>query len=166
MGFSVVVNGYDQWQVDSCLRELGVGLTRLAARVDGSAAPGRLWEEVRQEADRLRGLTDSALPGAVPESTADARGQVTELLAQARGELDAAREEARRVREEAYAQALAARRECEAALQTRRRRQDRVDELLGDLTVEPVPVDTPTAAGGVPSSRTAGGGTDSPDRRR
>ncbi|MER6596319.1 ATPase, partial [Micromonospora purpureochromogenes] len=58
MRFSVVETGYDQRQVDSCLDELGVRLTRLAARAEVAAGAGREWDQIRQEATLLRGLVD------------------------------------------------------------------------------------------------------------
>ena len=48
MRFSVVETGYDQRQVDSCLDELGVRLTRLAARAEVAAGAGREWDQIRQ----------------------------------------------------------------------------------------------------------------------
>jgi hypothetical protein len=164
MRFSVVGTGYDQRQVDSCLDELGVRLTRLAARAESAAGADREWDRIRQEATRLRDL----LPSGGGDAAAGHAGagaverEAAELLARARGELDAAREEARQVRERAYAEAVRARRECEAALAARRRRAARVEELLSGVTAEAVPVDTPTAAAavpgaGVPATRIAAG---------
>ncbi|MFY1702574.1 ATPase [Micromonospora sp. WMMA1923] len=164
MRFSVVANGYDQGQVDSCLTELSVGLTRLAARAEG-VVPGRDADQIRQEAVRLRTLVDRrvAAAGRPGREPADLERRAAEVFAQARIELDAAREEARQLRERAYAEAVRARREFEAALQARRRRADQVDELLSDVTVEAVPVDQPTAAaGGVPATRAAAGAVEPP----
>lgn len=88
------------------------------------------------------------------------RREAAEILAQARAELDEAREEARRVRERAYAEAVQARRDVEAALDARRRREVRVDEILSQVTADQVPADTPTAAAGVTESRVGVGGPD------
>jgi hypothetical protein len=166
MRFSVVEIGYDQRQVDSCLDELGVRLTRLAARAEGVAAAGREWDQIRQEATLLCGLLERrGGPGAGEAAAArrgapDAEREAAETLARARTELDAARAEARQLREQAYAEAVQARRDFEAALHARRRREARVDEILAGLATDPVPSDTPTAAAavppGVPTSRLAG----------
>ncbi|MFF0174990.1 ATPase [Micromonospora profundi] len=172
MRFSVGKTGYDQRQVDSCLDELGIRLSRLAARVEGAAGATREWDEIRQEVAWLNGLLQRlALDDAETTRRAgDAvRQEAAEILAQARFELDEAREEARRVREQAYADAVQARRDFEAALYARRRREALVDEVLAGVTVEPVPADTPTAAAGtgVPASRVAAGGRDAePPRGR
>ncbi|WP_446220222.1 ATPase [Micromonospora sp. IBHARD004] len=166
MRFSVVETGYDQRQVDSCLDELGIRLTRLAARAESAAGAGREWDQIRHEATHLCGLLDrrgGAGAGDVAAVRAGATAlerEAAALLARARGELDAARAEARLVRERAYAEAVQARRDFEAALLARRRREARVDDLLAGLTVDPVPADTPTAAaavpgGGVPATRLA-----------
>ncbi|MEV4492880.1 ATPase [Micromonospora coxensis] len=166
MRFSVVETGYDQRQVDSCLDELGIRLTRLAARAEVAAGAGREWDQIRQEATLLRGLvdrqgvpTDGGALAARRDASAVER-EAAEILAQARSELDAAREEARQVRERVYAEAMQARREFEAALHERRRREARVDRILAGLPGEAVPADTPTAAastGGVPATRVATG---------
>ncbi|MGQ5265026.1 ATPase [Micromonospora sp. ZYX-F-536] len=166
MRFSVVETGYDQRQVDSCLDELGIRLSRLAARAEGAAGAGREWDEIREEATWLSGLLQRLDLGdvTVTRRAGDAvRREAAEILAQARYELDEAREEARRVRERAYAEAVQARRDVEAALDARRRREVLVDEILSGVTVEPpVPEDTPTAAAGtgVPATRVAAGGPD------
>ncbi|MGC4750032.1 ATPase [Micromonospora sp. DT201] len=182
MRFSVVETGYDQRQVDSCLDELGIRLSRLAARAEGAAGATREWDEIREEAAWLSGLLqrldlgdtagtrhpgDTAgtrHPGdaAVARHSGDAavRREAAEILAQARLELNEAREEARQVREQAYAEAVQARRDFEAALYVRRRREARVDEILSQVTVDQVPADTPTAAAGVPGSRVGVGGLD------
>ncbi|MEU1587802.1 ATPase [Micromonospora sp. NPDC005710] len=163
MRFSVVETGYDKRQVDHCLDELGIRLSRLAARAEGAAGE---WDEIRQEAASLSGLlrrldlgdATTTRPTGDPE-----RHEAAEILAQARLELDEAREEARRVRERAYAEAVQARRDVEAALDARRRRETRLDDILGQVTVDQVPVgqvpvDTPTAAAGVAGSRLGAGG--------
>ncbi|RZU75147.1 hypothetical protein EV384_3675 [Micromonospora kangleipakensis] len=165
MRFSVVETGYDQRQVDSCLDELGIRLTRLAARAESAAGAGREWDQIRQEATHLCDLLDrrgAAEAGDVAAVRAGATAVEREaaLLARARGELDAARAEARLVRERAYAEAVQARRDFEAALLARRQREAQVDHFLAGLTVDPVPADTPTAAaavpgGGVPATRLA-----------
>ncbi|MFG1650314.1 ATPase [Micromonospora sp. NPDC049275] len=165
MRFSVVKTGYDQRQVDSCLDELGLRLSRLAARAEGAAGATREWDEIRQEATWLSGLLQRLDLGdaATTRQAGDAvRREAAEILAQARSELDEAREEARRVREQAYADAVQARRDFEEALLARRRREALVDEILTGVTVEPVPADTPTAAAGtgVPATRVAAGGRD------
>jgi hypothetical protein len=163
MRFSVVETGYDQRQVDYCLDELGIRLSRLAARAEGAAGAAREWDEIRQEAAWLSGLLQRLDLGdaAVPRHAGDAvRREAAEILAQARVELDEAREEARQVRERAYADAVRARRDFEAALEARRRREARVDEILDQVTVDQVPADTPTAAAGVPGSRVGVGGLD------
>ncbi|WP_444951440.1 ATPase [Micromonospora ureilytica] len=163
MRFSVVETGYDQRQVDYCLDELGIRLSRLAARAEGAAGAAREWDEIRQEAAWLSGFLQRLDLGdaAVGRHADDAvRREAAEILAQARVELDEAREEARRVRERAYAEAVRARRDFEAALDARRRREVRVDEILSQVTVDQVPADTPTAAAGVPGSRVGVGGPD------
>lgn len=153
MRFSVVDIGYDQRQVDACLDELGIRLTRLAARAESAGGTGREWDLIRQEATGLCGLLRRLAAGEVGTGRGGGVGELereaAELLARARLELDAAREEARQLREQAYADALRARREFEAALLDRRRREARVDEILGGLRTEPVPADTPTAAAAV-----------------
>ncbi|GAB3937569.1 ATPase [Micromonospora vulcania] len=165
MRFSVVETGYDRRQVDSCLDELGIRLSRLAARAQGAAGSAREWDEIREEATWLSGLLQRLDLGDAT-ATRYAAGAVehdaAEILAQARMELDEAREEARQVRERAYAEAVQARRDFEAALNARRVREARVDEILTGVTVEPVPADTPTAAAGtgVPATRVAAGGPD------
>ncbi|MEU4681449.1 ATPase [Micromonospora sp. NPDC023737] len=170
MRFSVVEIGYDQRQVDACLDELAVRLTRLAAWAESAAGAGREWDRIRQEATGLCGLLrrldpdDAAVVGL---AVGQVQREAAEILARARFELDAAREEAQRVRERAYAEAVQARREFEAALHARRRRVTRVDELLGGVTVEPVPADTPTAAAGatgpgVPATRAGVAGVTEP----
>ncbi|MFI6243083.1 ATPase [Micromonospora sp. NPDC050795] len=159
MRFSVVETGYDQRQVDYCLDELGVRLSRLAARAEGAAGAAGEWDEIRQEAAALGGLLRrlDLCDAAATRPAGDAgRREAAELLAQARAELD----EARRVRERAYAEAVQARRDFEAALDARRRREVRVDEILSQVTVEQVPADTPTAAAGVPGSRVGVGGVE------
>jgi hypothetical protein len=163
MRFSVVETGYDQRQVDYCLDELGIRLSRLAARAEGAAGAAREWDEIRQEAAWLSGLLQRLDLGdvVVTRHAGDAvRREAAEILAQARVELDEAREEARRVRERAYAEAVQARRDFEAALDARRRREVRVDEILSQVTVDQVPADTPTAAAAVPGSRVGVGGPD------
>ncbi|WP_422751905.1 ATPase [Micromonospora sp. WMMD708] len=159
MRFSVVESGYDRQEVDSCLDELGVRLTRLAARAEVVTGAGRDWDQIRQETTLLLAMVDrrrsDAARGAVRPATP---GAADDLLARARAELDAAREEARQLRERVYAEAVQARREFEASLHERRHRAARVDQLLTGLTVGTVPVDTPTAAaGGVPATRVATG---------
>ncbi|MEU8257977.1 ATPase [Micromonospora inaquosa] len=173
MRFTVVETGYDQRQVDYCLDELGIRLSRLAARAEGAAGAAREWDEIRQEAAWLSGLLQRLDLGdaVVNRYAADAvRGEAAEILAQARVELDAAREEARRVRERAYAEAVQARRDVEAALDARRRREARVEEILSQVTVDQVPADTPTAAAGVPGRRVGVGrpdaGAEPPPGRR
>ncbi|MCG5439368.1 ATPase [Micromonospora foliorum] len=163
MRFSVVETGYDQRQVDYCLDELGIRLSRLAARAEGAAGATREWDEIRQEAAWLSGLLQrlDLGDGTATRHAGDAvRREAAELLAQARVELDEAREEARRVRERTYAEAVQARRDFEAALDARRRREARVEEILSQMTVDQVPADTPTAAAGVPGSRVGVGGLD------
>ncbi|MFI6235389.1 ATPase [Micromonospora sp. NPDC050784] len=163
MRFSVVETGYDQRQVDYCLDELGIRLSRLAARAEGAAGATREWDEIRQEAAWLSGLLQRLDLGdaTATRHAGDAvRREAAEILAQARVELDEAREEARRVRERAYAEAVQARRDFEAALDARRRREARVDEILSQVAVDQVPADTPTAAAGVPGSRVGVGGLD------
>ncbi|SCF14531.1 hypothetical protein GA0070607_6091 [Micromonospora coriariae] len=165
MRFSVVETGYDQRQVDSCLDELGIRLSRLAARAEGAAGTARVWDEIREEATWLSGLLQRLDLGDAANTRRAGDGvrrEAAEILAQARIELDEAREEARQVRERAYAEAMQARRDFEAALDARRRREARVDEILDGLTAEPVPTDTPTAAAGtgVPATRVAAGGRD------
>ncbi|MFC4018779.1 ATPase [Micromonospora sp. GCM10011542] len=162
MRFSVVEIGYDQRQVDSCLDELGIRLTRLAARAESAAGAGREFDEIREEATWLSGLLQRLDLGdaVTARRTGAAEREAAEMLAQARTALDEAREEARRLRERAYAEAMQARRDFEAALSARRRREARVDEILSGVSVEPVPADTPTAAAGtgVPATRVAAGG--------
>ncbi|WP_319460948.1 ATPase [Micromonospora sp. RTP1Z1] len=173
MRFSVVDTGYDQRQVDSCLDELGIRLTRLAARAESAAGAGREWDQIRQEATHLcelldrRGTPEVADVAAVRAGATEVEREAAGLLARARGELDDARAEARLVRERAYAEAVQARRDFEAALLARRRREAGVDQFLAGLAVDPVPADTPTAAAavpgsGVPATRVAAAVTDSP----
>ncbi|WP_406044327.1 ATPase [Micromonospora sp. NBC_00898] len=158
MRFSVVETGYDQRQVDSCLDELGIRLTRLAARAESAAGAGREWDQIRQEATHLcdlldrQGAPDAGDAAVVRAGATAVEREAVALVALARGELDAARAEARLVRERAYAEAVQARRDFEAALLARRRREARVEQLLAGLTVDPVPADTPTAAAAVPAS--------------
>ncbi|MFY1615042.1 ATPase [Micromonospora sp. WMMD736] len=166
MRFSVVKTGYDQRQVDACLDELGIRLSRLAARAEGAAGVTREWDEIRQEATWLSGLLERLDLGDAATARRDGdavRQEADEILAQARRALDEAREEARRVREQAYEDAVQARREFEEALHARRRREALVDEILIGVTAEPVPADTPTAAAGtgVPATRVAAAGRDS-----
>jgi hypothetical protein len=166
MRFSVVKTGYDQRQVDACLDELAVRLSRLAARAEGAAGATREWDEIRQEATWLSGLLQRLDLGdaATTRRAGDVvRQEADEILAQARCALDEAREEARRLREQAYEDAVQARRDFEEALHARRRREALADEILTGVTVEPVPADTPTAAAGtgVPATRMAAGGRDS-----
>ena len=155
MRFSVVDIGYDQRQVDSCLDELGIRLTRLAARAERAAAAGREWDEIREEAAGLCGLLRRLDLGDDGSRwyAGGAEREAAELLARARLELDAAREEARQLRERVYAEAVQARRDFEEALHARRRREARVDEILDGLT-EPLPADTPTAAASATAGRT------------
>ncbi|GGO19249.1 ATPase [Micromonospora parathelypteridis] len=163
MRFSVVGTGYDQRQVDSCLDELGIRLSRLAARAEVAAGAAREFDEIRQEAAWLSGLLRRLDLGdaTVGRYGGDAvRHEAAELLAQARVALDEAREEARQVRERAYAEAVQARRDFEVALYARRRREARVDEILNQVTGDQVPADTPTAAAGVPGTRVGVGGLD------
>ncbi|MGC4813032.1 ATPase [Micromonospora sp. DT228] len=163
MRFSIVESGYDVRQVDSCLDELGIRLSRLATRAEGVAGTTGEWDEIRQEAAWLSGLLqrldlgDTAVTG---DAGAAERRTAAEILAQARAELDEARAEAQQVRERAYEEAVQARRDVEAALYARRRGAARVDEILGQVTEDQVPVDTSTAAAGVPGSRV---GADGPD---
>ncbi|MET7707513.1 ATPase [Micromonospora sp. NPDC005413] len=161
MRFSVVETGYDQRQVDSCLDEVAIRLSRLAARAEAAAGETREWDEIRQEAAWLSGLLRRLDLGdaAINRHTGDGvPREAAEILAQARFELDEAREEARQVRERAYTEAVQARRDFEAALYARRRREARVDEILSEVMVDQVPADTPTAAAGVPGSRVGVGG--------
>ncbi|MFG1954483.1 ATPase [Micromonospora sp. NPDC048830] len=172
MRFSVVEFGYDRGQVDSCLDELGVRLTRLAARAESLAGAGREWDQIRHEATRLCDVVERRRGAGERAELGEIEREAAEILAQARFELDAAREEARQVRERVYAEAVQARREFEAALAARRRREDRADEILTGLAGAPVPVDTPTAAAavppaGVPTTRAAasGAGVEPPSER-
>ncbi|GAA2699313.1 ATPase [Micromonospora olivasterospora] len=165
MRFSVVEFGYDRGQVDSCLEELGVRLTRLAARAESLAGAGRAWDEIRQEATHLCDVVELRRGAGERAELGEIEREAAEILAQARFELEAAREEARQVRERVYAEAVRARRAFEAALAARRRREDRVDEILAGPAGAPVPADTPTAAAavppaGVPTTRAAAGAAD------
>ncbi|MEW2384208.1 ATPase [Micromonospora sp. NPDC047707] len=154
MRFSVVELGYDQRQVDYCLDELGIRLMRLAVRAEGAVGTGREWDEIREEAAGLCGLLQRLDIGDGTRRFGNGvEREAAELLAQARYELDAAREEARQVRERVYEEAVQARREFEAALHARRRREARVDEILGGVAAEPVPADTPTAAAATTGNR-------------
>ncbi|MER5705481.1 ATPase [Micromonospora sp. NPDC002296] len=155
MRFSVVEFGYDRRQVDSCLDELAVRLSRLAARAEGAAVTGREWDRLRREAARLCDLVErrrAEVAGTDPgrSSPPEAEREAAEFLTRARFELDAAREEARQLREQAYAEAVRARRDVEAALAARRLRATRLDEILTGPAREPVAADTPTAAASVP----------------
>ncbi|MFG1847308.1 ATPase [Micromonospora carbonacea] len=154
MRFSVVEFGYDRRQVDACLDQLAVRLSRLAACAEGAAGAGRDWDRFRDEATRLCELVEhrpelAAGADGARAALGDVEREAAEILAQARSELDAAREEARRVREQVYADALSARRDFEAALAARRRREARVDGILAGPVVA---ADTPTAAAAVPSA--------------
>jgi len=154
MRFSVVGTGYDRRQVDSCLDEMGIRLTRLTARAEGVTRAGREWDEIRAEAAALRSLIDRLElddPGGAVRRADDAEREAVDLLTRARNELDAAREEARQVRECVYAEAVQARRDFEATLCARREREARVEQILGGLSVRPVPPDAATAAAGVPA---------------
>lgn len=156
MRFSIVNVGYDQQQVDSCLNELGIRLSRLAARAEGAAAAGRKWDEIREEAAGLCGVLQRLdLGDAIRQPDGAAEQEAAALLVRARRELDSAREEARQVREQVYAEAVQARRDFEAALYARQCRAARADEILGGLT-EPVPADTPTAASAAGPGRAPG----------
>ncbi|MEU8330457.1 ATPase [Micromonospora sp. NPDC048839] len=163
MRFSIVETGYDRRQVDSCLDELGIRLSRLAARAEGAADASGEWDEIRQEAAWLSGLLqrldlgDTAVTG---DTSTGERRAAAEILAQARAELHEARAEARQVREQAYEEAVQARRDFEAALYVRRRREARVDQLLGQVTEDQVPADTPTAAAGLAGRRVGVGELD------
>ncbi|SCL35622.1 hypothetical protein GA0070616_5275 [Micromonospora nigra] len=170
MRFTVVEIGYDQWQVDAHLADLGIRAARLAARLEGLGS-GRDWDLVRGEAAGLCDLVGRpplaaapysvALAGPAPSTSsappARSRGttaterEAAQILARARAELDAARAEARRVRERAYAEAVAARRKVEEALRARDRRATRLAELLDGLPVERVPAETATAAAARPT---------------
>ncbi|MFI9638931.1 ATPase [Micromonospora sp. NPDC051925] len=163
MRFSVVESGYDRRQVDSCLDELAVRLTRLAARAEVVAGAGRDADQIRQESTLVLALVDRRQADGDRAAARSAERAAAEILARARGELNAAREEARQLRERVYAEAVQARREFEASLHERRHRAARADELLTGLTVETVPADTPTAAaGGVPATRVATGADEVP----
>ena len=59
-----------------------------------------------------------------------------EIRARARADLAAAREHARRVRDQAYLDAVQARRDFEAALQARRMRAERAEEILRGVTID------------------------------
>lgn len=155
MRFSIVNIGYDQQQVDSCLNELGIRLSRLAARAEGVAAAGREWDEIREEAAGLCGVLQRLDLGESTRPDGAAEREAAELLVRARLELDSAREEARQVREQVYAEAVQARRDFEAALYARQCRAARADEILGGLT-GPVPADTPTAASAAAPGRAPG----------
>lgn len=155
MRFSIVNIGYDQQQVDSCLNELGIRLSRLAARAEGAAPAGREWDEIREEAAGLCGVLQRLDLGEPTRPDGAAEQEAAELLVRARLELDSAREEARQVREQVYAEAVQARRDFEAALYARQCRAARADEILGGLT-EPVPADTPTAASAAGPGRAPG----------
>ncbi|SCF23920.1 hypothetical protein [Micromonospora mirobrigensis] len=165
MRFSVVETGYDQRQVDSCLDQLDLRLTRLAARAERAALAGREWDQVRQEALALRRLVGRPTDPADVDRAAVRRGvpavqrEAAQLLDAARREFGAAREEARQLRERVYAEAVQARRDLELVLAERRRRAELVDRLLDGATV---PVDAPTAAAGVPVSRAVGAGAEEP----
>lgn len=155
MRFSIVNIGYDQQQVDSCLNELGIRLSRLAARAEGVAATGREWDEIREEAAGLCGVLQRLDLGESTRPDGVAEREAAELLVRARLELDSARAEARQVREQVYAEAVQARRDFEAALYARQCRAARADEILGGLT-GPVPADTPTAASAAAPGRAPG----------
>jgi cell division septum initiation protein DivIVA len=144
MEFSVVEIGYDQHEVDRCLEELGQRLSRLAVRTDAVAKNNPELVQLRVEIDRLSGLL------VVPPPPGDASGrarqllltaerEAAEILARARADLAAAREEARQVRDQVYAEAVQARRDFEAALQARRIRAERVDEILRDAVISRMP---------------------------
>ncbi|MEV4759734.1 ATPase [Micromonospora sp. NPDC049559] len=166
MEFSVVHIGYDQDQVDCCLDELDERLTRMAARAESAAGLDPEIDAVRAGVDRLRGLLGGSRPepgpGPVPApaglTVARAETEAAEILARAREELTAAREEARLVRDRVYAEAVQARRDFEAALYARRQREQRVDEILREVTIVPEPVEPTPAPTGVPATRVAASG--------
>ena len=95
------------------------------------------------------------------EMLAVAQEEAAQIRAQARDELTSAREEARLLRDQVYAEALQARRDFEAALQARRRREARVDEILREVDLVAVSVEQgsggPTGSA-VPATRAAAGG--------
>ncbi|GAB3138326.1 hypothetical protein GCM10027290_05720 [Micromonospora sonneratiae] len=171
MEFSVVEIGYDQDQVDSCLEDLCRQLGRMAAQAEAAAEASEELDLVREEVERLRGLL-SGKPGAyrtsastrMQEMLAVAEEEAAEIRAQARNELTAAREEARLLRDQVYAEALQARRDFEAALQARRRREARVDEILREVDLVYAATDRTATAGGpsvsagVPATRGAASG--------
>jgi len=168
MEFSVVEIGYDQDQVNSCLEDLCRQLARMAAQAEAAAEANEELDLVREEVERLRGLL-SGKPGGyrTPASTrfqemlAVAQEEAAQIRAQARDELTSAREEARLLRDQVYAEALQARRDFEAALQARRRREARVDEILREVDLVAVSVEQgsggPTGSA-VPATRAAAGG--------
>ncbi|HEY0697004.1 MAG TPA: ATPase [Micromonospora sp.] len=154
MKFSVVEIGYDRVQVDACLTDLADRLASLAVSVD-SVGTG----PVRDEIGRLCRLLGGDPVGAEfrrRQVVTRAEREAAELLNRAREELAAARDEARRMRDRVYAEALQARREFEASLLARRRREERVDEILRGITVVRAPADETAGTGAVPATRAAG----------
>lgn len=144
MEFSVVEIGYDQNEVDRCLEQLGERLGRLAVRTDAVAKNNPELAQLRAEIDRLSGLLVVPPPPADASDRArqlllTAEREAAEILARARADLAAAREEARQVRDQVYAEAVQARRDFEAALQARRIRADRVDEIVREAVLSRMP---------------------------
>ncbi|GIG87341.1 ATPase [Plantactinospora endophytica] len=162
MEFSVVEIGYDQYQVDRCLDDLGERLARLAVRTDAAARTNPELARLRAEIARLGELlTARPVPdgpsGQARQVLLTAEREAAEILARARADLAAAREEARRVRDQVYAEAVQARRDLEAALRARQVRAERADEILrgvgaGELRMAVDRVETATDAVTAPAS--------------
>jgi hypothetical protein len=135
MEFSVVAEGYDRAQVDTCLGNLGGQLARLAAQAEAGAQAAAELASLRDEVIKLRAVARGK-PVAYRASSrlkqilAMAEEEAAEIVAQAHEELAAARREAEQIREETYEAALQARRDFETALHARRCRERQVDDLL------------------------------------
>ncbi|MEO3747720.1 ATPase [Plantactinospora sp. B5E13] len=165
MESSVVEVGYDQErnqdQIDRCLQELGERLARLAAPTDAAANVGPELAQARAELVRLGDLLAAHRATAQEAVLRGAEREAAEIRARAQADLAAARAEARQVRDRVYAEAVQARRDFEAALQARRLRAERADEIL-----RAVP-DALTARPGTDTERAAPVAvTSTPDSRR
>jgi hypothetical protein len=158
MDFPVVEIGYDQSEVDSCLKGLGERLARLVARAEVDAEVRVELDPLRIELDRLRGLLTGRPAGGATDPAGEvdaARRQAAQILNRARNTLSAAQAEARHVRDRAYSEAMQARRDFEAALYARRQRETRADEILRHVSVAGLLGDGLPPAGTRASARAA-----------
>lgn len=133
--------GYDQARVDRCLAALAERLARLTVPTGTGGVPSTELAQLRAELARLMELLSG--PGGYRHPADRARAvlraaerEAAEIRARARADLAAAREHARRVRDQAYLDAVQARRDFEAALQARRMRAERAEEILRGVTID------------------------------